>query len=67
MTITLLIIAYVLTVFLNRVLNKIICKRDRRRKPHVILWFLSIIVTIPFLVDVISLQDSNWFTGKYWK
>jgi hypothetical protein len=70
MTITLLIIAYVLNVFLNRWLNKLIYKHDQDNKLMTSVWFIPIVGTI-FLfivfIDVSATKEKNWFTGKYWK
>jgi hypothetical protein len=68
MTITLLIIAYVLNVFLNRWLNKLIYKYDHDLM--IAVWFIPIVSTI-FLfiifIDVSAYKENNWFTGKYWR
>ena len=70
MTITLLIIAYVLNVFLNRWLNKLIYKYDRDPDLMIGVWFIPIVSTLFFLIVLIIVsadKDNNWFTGKYWK
>jgi hypothetical protein len=70
MTITLLIIAYVLNVFLNRWLNKLIYKYDRDPDLMIGVWFIPIVSTLFFLIVLITVsadKDTNWFTGKYWK
>jgi hypothetical protein len=71
MTITLLITAYVLNVFLNRWLNKLIYKHNHYDDDLMTaIWFIPIVSTI-FLfiifIDVSSTKEKNWFTGKYWK
>jgi hypothetical protein len=70
MTITLLIIAYALNVFLNRWLNKLIYKYDHDEDLMISVWFIPIVSTLFLLIitiKVIANKDSNWFTGKYWK
>jgi hypothetical protein len=70
MTVTLLIIAYVLNVFLNRWLNKLIYKYDRDPDLMIGVWFIPILSTLFFLIVLIIVsadKDNNWFTGKYWK
>jgi len=64
MEIALIIIAYILNVFLNRWLNYIVFKTDRM----IPLWFLSLFVTIPFLLVIIIdyATRPNWFTGRHW-
>jgi branched-subunit amino acid transport protein AzlD len=68
MTITLIIIAYILNVFLNRWLNYIIYEKNGNSKAPFI-WFLSIITTIIFIIAIMIYwsENENWFTGKYWK
>jgi predicted membrane protein len=66
MTITLIIIAYILNIFLNRCLNYILYKMG-----GIILipsWFLSIIGTCALLVTIIInyINKKNWFTGRDW-
>jgi hypothetical protein len=71
--ITLLIIAYVLNVFLNRWLSKILYTYyNGYCWPF--LWFTSLVGTLIilavfvwWLIDEIGgKESSNWFTGKYW-
>lgn len=68
MWITIIILAYVANVFLNRWLNKI----DYKYNNAAILpafWFTSLICTIVITVSIIvdfSRKRKNWFTGKYW-
>lgn len=63
---TLIIIAYILNVFLNRWLNYILYKIHPVIMPHV--WFFSIIGTCAFLVIMIInyFSKPNWFTGRDW-
>lgn len=69
MTTTIIILAYIGNVFLNRWLNKIAYEKfDFERVP--LIWFFSLYVTIIFLCFIIShyLENTNnWFTGKHWK
>jgi hypothetical protein len=67
MTITLIIIAYILNVFLNRWLNYTIYTKYGELKVPAI-WFLSIISTIIFIIVIMIyyFENDNWFTGKYW-
>ena len=70
MTIAIIIIAYVLNVFLNRWLNKLIYKYDRDPDLMIGVWFIPIVSTLFFLIVLIIVsadKDNNWFTGKYWK
>jgi hypothetical protein len=66
MIVAIIIIVYVLNVFLNRWLNKILhIKHDG---PIIVwLWFLSVFTTLVFLIIIINEIRGNWFTGKYWK
>lgn len=71
MTITIVILAYVANVFLNRWLNFLIVKRgvDGSILPYS--WFLSFICTIIYLLFMIgdlnlTKKFINWFKGKYW-
>ena len=65
--IILIIIAYIANIFLNRWLNKIICKMDSRRNREPIIWFFSIICTIVFLIIILGESKMfDWFTGKHW-
>mgnify|MGYP003670775223 CR=1 FL=1 len=70
MTVTLLIIVYLLNVFLNRWLNKMIYKHNHDDDLMTAIWFIPIVSTI-FLfiifIDVSANKEKNWFTGKYWK
>jgi hypothetical protein len=67
MTITLIIIAYILNVFLNRWLNYTIYTKYGELKVPAI-WFLSIISTIIFIIVIMIyyFENDNWFTGKHW-
>ena len=64
MIITIIILAYVANVFLNRWLNKIAYQQDEIGV-HPFLWFLSIPSTLAFLYSI-DFQEFNWFTGKNW-
>jgi hypothetical protein len=67
MTIAIIIIAYVLNVFLNRWLNKLMCKYCEYEEPMPLIWFLPIFTTLVFTIEVLGYKEKNWFTGKYWK
>ncbi|CAH56640.1 hypothetical protein PHG11b_13 [Flavobacterium phage 11b] len=66
MTATIIITAYVLSVFLNRWLNKILCKRDKCEPIMTAIWFIPIASTIVLVTQVIDGCKRNWFTGKNW-
>ena len=66
---TIIIIAYVLNVFLNRWLDKIRCGLFKYNEPVVFCWFIPVATTLALIV-CISIDTEfkkNWFTGKYWK
>jgi hypothetical protein len=67
MTITLIIIGYILNVFLNRWLNYIIYTKHRLVKIPFI-WFCPLIPTIALIYIIVDkyFENENWFTGKYW-
>lgn len=70
MTLTLLLLAYIGNVFLNRLLNKrlIMILGKNKIEPIVALWFMSLIGTI-LLLSVFIFEDTKfnrWFTGKHW-
>ena len=64
---TIIVIAYVLSVFLNRWLNKIICKRNKYEPIMTGIWFIPIASTIILIMFVLDGSRRNWFTGKYWR
>lgn len=64
MWITIIILAYVTNVFLNRWLNKIVYKKKIDMNIMPFMWFLSLFGTLWYLHDL-SKYD-NWFTGKHW-
>ena len=71
MTITIIILAYVANVFLNRWLNKIIIKQNSESSIVPIIWFMSFVGTILFIPFIIEYSKHtnkfiNWFTGKNW-
>ena len=67
MTILIIITAYIANVFLNRWLNKILCKIDFRYQPMIMLWFVPLIVTFIFLISIIDkLRFFDWFKGENW-
>lgn len=68
MIIAIIIILYILQVFLNRWLNKILYKTaDWDITP--VAWFTPVACTIAFIIIYFIDNDygDNWFTGKYWK
>jgi hypothetical protein len=67
MIITIIILAYVANVFLNRWLNKIAWKKELIDILP-ITWFIPILSTIGYLSIFINEINpkSNWFTGKNW-
>jgi len=61
--ITLIILAYIGNVFLNRWLNSKLYDTP----PVIGLWFMSLIGTIPLLVCILSESKAfDWFIGKHW-
>ena len=65
--ITLIIItSYILSVFLNRYLNKIALKYGATK--DWLLWFLPILPALVLFFGIIiqKYNFNNWFTGKYW-
>jgi hypothetical protein len=66
MIITLIILGYVLSVFLNRWANKVMYQKYDY-SIDVILWFTPLFGSIILFGHLIYSQDkSNWFTGKNW-
>ena len=66
MTATIIILAYVANVFLNRWLNKIDYKKYNASIEPVI-WYLSIFGTLILLLSLFGeLHKDSWFTGKNW-
>jgi hypothetical protein len=70
MIITIIILAYVDNVFLNRWLSKIIYKNTNDAVLEWT-WFIPILMTMVLLVEaapyLISVKFKNWFIGKHWK
>lgn len=77
MTLTLLLLAYIGNVFLNRHANMKIYKYFERKYPTqnnsdtilVWTWFIPIATTIAhyiFLAIYNNEGKKNWFTGKHW-
>ncbi len=65
--IIIIILVYILNVFFNRWLNKIMYKKYDK-EPIPAIWFLSFIGTIICFIAFykeLEIKD-NWFTGKYW-
>lgn len=60
-----IIISYILNVFLNRWLDKLITKNGS--KPVPFLWFFSLFATVVlFYVLICDSKFFDWFTGKHW-
>lgn len=71
MILTIIILAYIANIFLNRWLNKIIVKQKPESSIVPIVWFMSFVGTILFISFVIEYSKHtnkfiNWFTGKNW-
>ena len=64
----LILIAYILSVFLNRWLNYIVYKKYDQIEIITPVWFLSIIGTFILLIGIIVVyfDKPNWFTGRDW-
>lgn len=67
MTATIIILAYVASVFLNRWLNKIAYKR-LCADITVWSWFVPIACSIAMIIIILENIEikKNWFTGKNW-
>jgi hypothetical protein len=66
---TLIILAYIANVFLNRWINKI--EYQRYQGPIIpAFWFTSLLCTFVFiasiLIDNLNSPNRTWFTGKNW-
>lgn len=71
MTLTIILLAYVANVFLNRWINKIAHKIDDYIPKMVLFWFVPIIPSCMFLFLIAinkydDMEKDNWFTGKHW-
>ena len=68
MEIALIIIAYILSVFLNRCLNYVVYKKFDEAQIITPVWFLSIIGTfiLLILIIIVYFDKPNWFTGRDW-
>ena len=66
MTTLIIITFYVLSVFLNRWLNKIAIEYGATKAW--LLWFLPILPAIVLFFGIIlqKYKFDNWFTGKHW-
>jgi cytochrome c-type biogenesis protein CcmH/NrfF len=62
-----IIVGYVISVFLNRWINKIAYKREKA-EIEVWLWFIPILTSIVMLIIILENieKKNNWFTGKNW-
>lgn len=67
MTIAIIILAYVASVFLNRWLNKIIYKKGYV-DIDVWAWFIPFVCAIAMIIIILEniKIKNNWFTGKNW-
>jgi hypothetical protein len=67
MTVAIIITAYILNVFLNRWLNKMMVKLDII-DPAPFIWFFSLISTVIMLGFILDelLDRTTWFSGKNW-
>ena len=67
---TLIISAYIISVFLSRWLNKIVYQINNEHPIWVLVWFIPILNILFFtLVTLIVIKKCikpNWFTGKNW-
>ena len=74
MTITLIILAYIASVFLNRWLNYLIIRLDLMDDKFVLCWFVPYFTTFFFIfvliigviIEICNTKFNNWFTGKHW-
>lgn len=71
MTIAIIILAYVASVFLNRWLNKKCYQYNKEHDKVPFVWFFSIVVLPVWLIIygtelVKKVKIDNWFTGKNW-
>jgi hypothetical protein len=66
MTTLIIITIYILSIFLNRYLNKKALKYGAEK--IWLLWFVPIIPAIVLFLGIIlqKYNSNNWFTGKYW-
>lgn len=66
---TIIILAYIANVFLNRWVNFKLWKIDNDCLREVYIWFIPIAPTIAFIILISDKNGfkGNWFTGKYWK
>lgn len=63
---TIIILAYVASVFFNRWLNKIIYKaKNEEWKIDPKWWFIPVISTVVLIGEVLD-NRNTWFTGKNW-
>jgi len=64
--IEIIILAYVINIFLNRWLNKILVIQ-KKGEPIPLIWFFSLATTIVLLFIFFKKSKfNNWFTGKNW-
>jgi hypothetical protein len=74
MTIAIIILAYVASVFVTRWMNKLACKWDKEPDQiWIVIWFLPILNIAMFISILIGILlrhkpkiKVNWFTGKNW-
>ncbi len=69
MVITLVILAYIASIFISRWFNYLAHKRDKWISPEWGLWFapgFNLIFTGLILISILIKTRGNWFTGKNW-
>lgn len=59
------ILAYVVSIFLNRFLNKVGYKHGF--EINVYIWFVPIIPAIVLIAGLIEETWADWFKGKHWE
>jgi len=74
-----ILVIYILSIFLTRWLNKLICKMDGIEEPEVLLWFIPIFGLSFYMIGcvVVFFQNIkfnksksttiNWFIGNNWE
>lgn len=74
MTITLIILAYVASVFFNRWLNYLLVKWDLTDDVFPVFWFVPffipiyiiVVLIIGVIIEICNTKFINWFKGKHW-
>jgi hypothetical protein len=67
--ITIIILAYIANIFLNRWLNYKLWQQDKDTPKCPLMWFIPVAYVIAFIIVILDNEEwkNNWFTGKYWK